>query len=192
MQFSNKHKENFGFQRLISVDSLKEDQQHLLLEAELDECKELARRFSVVSVERLNAEIWAWQEGERSFRARVQFSADVVQSCVVTLDPVLSNVRDTFELSFLPSSEIHLRYDEADEADEERGLDFSKEEPPEEIIDGNIDLGGVVAEYLSLAINPYPRKQGVDLAEWSSEIGVESRLKSESPFETLKNWRGKP
>jgi hypothetical protein len=35
-------------------------------------------------------------------------------------------------------------------------------EPPDEIVNGKIDLGAVVAEFLALGLDPYPRKPGVD------------------------------
>ena len=35
-------------------------------------------------------------------------------------------------------------------------------EPPDEIVNGKIDLGAVAAEFLALGLDPYPRKPGVD------------------------------
>jgi hypothetical protein len=33
-------------------------------------------------------------------------------------------------------------------------------EPPEELIDGSVDLGAIATEFLILGIDPYPRKPG--------------------------------
>ena len=35
-------------------------------------------------------------------------------------------------------------------------------EPPDEIVNGQIDLGALTAEFLVLGLDPYPRKPGVD------------------------------
>ena len=35
-------------------------------------------------------------------------------------------------------------------------------EPPDEIVNGQIDLGALTAEFLALGLDPYPRKPGVD------------------------------
>ena len=37
-------------------------------------------------------------------------------------------------------------------------------EPPDEIVNGQIDLGALTAEFLALGLDPYPRKPGVDFS----------------------------
>ena len=37
-------------------------------------------------------------------------------------------------------------------------------EPPDEIVNGQIDLGAITAEFLVLGLDPYPRKPGVDFS----------------------------
>jgi hypothetical protein len=80
-----------------------------------------------------------------------RLEADVVQTCTVTLAGFPSHVEDSFETDFSAESvgfqgEIVLDIDS---------------EPPEPIIDGMIDLGELVTQYLSLALDPYPRAPGV-------------------------------
>ena len=64
------------------------------------------------------------------------------------------------------------------------------EEPSGHVQEGTIDLGGVIAECLSLAIDPYPRKPGAELgSEWE---GAGSSDEPEGgPFAALRAWRGK-
>ena len=38
------------------------------------------------------------------------------------------------------------------------------EEPPEQLIDGKLDLGALASEFLLLAIDPYPRKPGAEFS----------------------------
>ena len=40
---------------------------------------------------------------------------------------------------------------------------FDEEDPPEPIRAGRMELGELVAQHLSLALDPYPRKPGAEL-----------------------------
>ncbi len=53
------------------------------------------------------------------------------------------------------------------------------EDPPDLLIDGRIDLGAIVAEFLALALDPYPRKPGETFAASEAEPA------SNSPFAGL-------
>ena len=68
---------------------------------------------------------------------------------------------------------------------------MTEEDPPEEMVDGKIDLGALVTEFFALGIDPYPRKPGADLAAIASHIpnleldgptGIEEKI---SPFSSL-------
>ena len=74
--------------------------------------------------------------------------AEVVQECVITLEPVAEIVASPFEQRYT------LR-----QTDTASDLEFGPDdiEPPEPVVGEAIDLGELVAQYLSLAINPYPR-----------------------------------
>ena len=64
----------------------------------------------------------------------------------------------------------------------------------EPLADGKIDAGELVAQHLSLAINPYPRASGlegkVDIAypEFDDDPGGVSEER-ENPFLALAGWR---
>ena len=82
-----------------------------------------------------------------------EVEASVEQSCVVTLEPMTSELREPIDLAFVPP-----RAEEpADETDE--AIDPGVDEP-EPLVDGVADLGVVATEFLLLAIDPYPRKPG--------------------------------
>jgi hypothetical protein len=51
-------------------------------------------------------------------------------------------------------------------------------EPPDEIVNGHIDLGALTAEFLALGLDPYPRKPGVDFDYKGDD-------KPDSPFAAL-------
>lgn len=183
MQYANDYSFAPEFHRPLGIETLGENDWHVELTATAIECAALAERVAVLSVEALRAEAWVRREGKGGARARVQFSAHVLQSCVVTLEPVRSQIGDAFELSFLPPEEAAVR-----QGEEEAMYDPGNEEPPASVVDGIIDLGEVIAEYLSIAIDPYPRKEGAELGV----SGSGQRHEGESgPFAALKQWRGK-
>jgi hypothetical protein len=57
-------------------------------------------------------------------------------------------------------------------------------EPPDEIVNGQVDLGALTAEFLALGLDPYPRKPGVD---FNFEDGS---AKPDSPFAALGRLKG--
>ena len=119
--------------------------------ADANERADLARRFGLVSLDRLEARVELSREAGATIRFRATLSADLVQSCVVTLDPVANRVDDEFSLLL-------------GDPDDPAALDPDAEliEPLE---DGRVDLGEVVAQQLSLAMDPYPRAPGVAPAD---------------------------
>jgi len=81
-----------------------------------------------------------------------ELAATVEQTCVVTLEPMTSELREPIDLAFVPP-----RADERADATEEE-LDPGAEDEPEPLVDGVADLGVAATEFLLLAIDPYPRK----------------------------------
>jgi len=79
-----------------------------------------------------------------------KFSAGVVQECVVTLEPLEARIKGTIAERFAPVGDARTEFVLADE-------DEDLEEPLE---GDSIDLGEIVAQSLSLALDPYPRKHG--------------------------------
>jgi uncharacterized metal-binding protein YceD (DUF177 family) len=90
-----------------------------------------------------------------SLRATGQLSAEVVQSCIVTLEPVAQRVEEAVDLRFLPEGS-------------EPGDD--PEEPDEIPMQGGaLDLGEALAEQLALALDSYPRAEGAELPPEAGE-----------------------
>ena len=84
-----------------------------------------------------------------------RLEADVVQSCVVTLEPVAATVVE-------PSSTGCSARKCPSEALDEVEID-AEAELPEPVVDGRLDLGEILAQELSLALDPYPRSPEADL-----------------------------
>jgi uncharacterized metal-binding protein YceD (DUF177 family) len=86
---------------------------------------------------------------------RVQ--ARIGQTCVVTLEPIESDIDEPIDLIFAPPEQIP---ELADLVDDDVDGESEIPDPPEPIDNGMIDLGRLATDVLFLAIDPYPRKPG--------------------------------
>jgi uncharacterized metal-binding protein YceD (DUF177 family) len=81
--------------------------------------------------------------------------ARVGQTCVVTLDPIETDIDEEIDLIFAPPEQIPDLSDLVDEAAES---DTEVPDPPEPIVNGVIDLGRLATDALFLGIDHYPRR----------------------------------
>ena len=115
--------------------------------------------------------------------------ARVGQTCVVTLDPIESEIDEEIDLTFAPEAEARRLEDLIEEGqDDEDPPEVA--DPPEAIVNGIIDLGRIATDALFLAIDPYPRKPGAVF-----EADITAPDPEDHPFAALKalqdNQRGK-
>ena len=89
------------------------------------------------------------------FHVEGRIRARVGQVCVVTLDPIESDIDEKVDLIFAPPEQIPEMADLVEEAAES---DVEIPDPPEPIEHGVIDLGRIATDALFLAVDPYPRK----------------------------------
>ena len=155
----------------------------------------LAQRLGLNVLESLDADVEIINaESSLTFHVKATFKAKVEQACVVTLEPVVAEIDEAFEAWFAdPEQAIPLAKAKR-ERDAEKGHGevkmLEEHEDPEPIVDGRIDLGELITQHLSLAINPYPHAEGVEF-----EVGVDQQKdfsKSvNNPFAALKDWKDK-
>lgn len=170
------------FSRLVRVDQIPSRGTEMRIEAGPEERAALAERFGLQAIGSLRAELKLKAiAGGTLFRVRGDLVADVVQTCVVTLEPIPAHVEESFALIFGPGQ------DEEDGADLD--MAFEDEDPPEPVEDGAIDVGEAVAQHLSLALDPFPRKEGVGIEE-APPAEVEEEAKP-NPFAVLARLREK-
>ena len=81
--------------------------------------------------------------------------ARIGQTCVVTLDPIESDIDEPIDLIMAPPEQIPALADLVDDSDDSEA---EIPDPPEPIENGLIDLGRLATDALFLAIDPYPRK----------------------------------
>jgi uncharacterized metal-binding protein YceD (DUF177 family) len=112
------------------------------------------------------------------FHVAGRVQARVGQTCVVTLDPIETDIDEPIDLIFAPPEQIP---DLADLVDEAAESDVEIPDPPEAIVNGVIDLGRLATDALFLAIDPYPRK-----ADAVFEPRIEVADPEDHPFAALK------
>ncbi|HET6158179.1 MAG TPA: DUF177 domain-containing protein [Dongiaceae bacterium] len=142
----------------------------------------LAERFGLLSLDNLTASFTLKRARKDLVRVKGRVSAELVQACVVTLDPVPARIDERFEVDFLEG--VQPAVDDIE-------LDVEGAEAPEPALDGWIDLGELAAEQLGLAIDPYPRKPDAEVpAEWKSEASTEPALVVRpNPFAALEKLK---
>ncbi len=179
-----------------SVDSLKGDKDSLELSPNEDEASRLAQRLGLISLDSLKANIEVLRgAGEAAYHVKGRFEADITQKCVVTLEPVVSHIEDDFDAWYAdPDAAIPLakaRHEKLNEKGYGELPVLDEKDDPEPLVDGKIDLGELVSQYLALSINPYPHAEGAEEVMKESEAKAEEDVDVKNPFASLKDWKDK-
>ena len=106
--------------------------------------------------------------------------ATVVQSCSVTLEPVVSKFSIPVSLIFKEKVAESAHFLEA--------IDAEEHDPPEQMIDGRFDVGDTLVQLLAVEINPFPRKPGVSLEnmpEAKARLDPAQDSETNKPFAAL-------
>ena len=104
----------------------------------------LASRFGFVEIDDLTVAVEIFRVGPDAWDVRGGVMAHLVQSCIVTGEPVPETV----------DFDIQERYVRATHDDDEIVVGLEDSEP---LVDGCIELGEMVAQSLALAVNAWPR-----------------------------------
>mgnify|MGYP001569292237 CR=1 FL=1 len=179
------------FSRFFNLDLVEKRATEEKIEASSEECHLLAKRFSIIEVVSLKASCVLNRRKQKEagdFLLRVNMEAEIVQSCVMTLNNVHESIHENFSIIFQISA---IKCDENDESKE---VFFNiDDEDIEYIEDKEIDLGEYVAEYLSLYMNAYPRQSDVKGKELGYKILTEDDVsdepKKENPFAVLEELK---
>ena len=178
----------------FDVEELEKKPLKMRIEASEDECGDLSKRFGVQEVKNASAELILTRQGGHIVYVSGTFQSTIVQNCVITLEPVEAALSDQVE-GWFADKEATVSFAAAKrdrEVLQQRGevevLD--EKDDPEAIIDGQIDLGELVTQHISLAIPAYPRKEGAEYEQGDAGLEVdENSPLRKNPFEALKDWK---
>lgn len=162
------------FSRPERIDTIGEGRRDIVVDAGVEERQLLAARFALVSVERLTGRFTVQREA-RGIAVAGRVTAQVVQACSVTGEPIPAEVDE----------EVHLLFVEPSEQGEEVELSGDAVDTIE-IEGGAIDLGEAAAESMALALDPFPRSAAAAAALAEAGVLTEEQAQMQSgPFAAL-------
>ena len=155
------------FSYRVKVDDIPE--RGLVIEVEVpEEARQIiAKAFGLVALSALKVAVTFKKKGKEA-SALGRLDAQLTQTCVVSLEAFDETVHEALDLHFAPDAPAL--------DDETAPLDA-----PDPIINGEIELGVLMVEFLALALDPYPKKPG-------AEFQFEAASEAEHPFAALKKW----
>ena len=138
------------FSRVISLDDLKSKTVVRDIQASPEECEKLTLRLNLLKVESLKAHVEAYREASGIITVKGELEAKIEQECVRTLEPLSTFIRAPFEIRYITSQKYKYYMQEHD---------IHAIDAPDLIEDDFLDLGEIVAQTLSLEIDPYLTKE---------------------------------
>ena len=168
------------FSRPIAADQIGPQETEREIVANATERARLVERFGLLALDRLSATLSLKRGRGGLIQVHGRLEAEVVQACVVTLEPVRSRLSESFTVAFgtgptAATGAVVIGLEEAD--------------PPEELIEGRIDLGETVAQQLAVALDPYPHAPAADETAAAPDEGEADAEKKASPFAALARLR---
>jgi hypothetical protein len=132
----------------------------LSIEADEQQRRALADAHHLIEVRSFRTDLLVenWKRDGVKVTGRVK--ARIVQSCIVSLEPLDAGVDEELHALFVPEGSKLLRPDAIEGG--EMILDAEGEDGPEPFSGDNIDVGQLAEEFFALGIDPYPRKDGAD------------------------------
>jgi hypothetical protein len=167
------------------------------LTAPADAAAALSERFEVLGLRDIQAQITLERvQGGHVIKVTGHVTAQVDQECGITLALMTTHAHGNIEAYFAESSTIVSFAKGRAEAELRAGeteIPMTDEvDAPEPIVNGIINLGEVAAQFLSLAIDPYPRSVPADEdQDGISVIVADPEPARSSPFDQLRAWRDK-
>lgn len=170
---SQKNEATAPVSRIVDLSDLTHAGSVIDFAASEEELIRLARWVDVVTVHAFGAKLTLRKLPNWRFSFEAELTARIEQRCVVTLEPIFSDIRKTF------TRELHF-VEYLVENEGELTLAAGDDEAPDTISDMHYDYCAPLLEELSLDIDPYPRKADVSFAP-----PAEMQEKSDSPFAVL-------
>jgi uncharacterized metal-binding protein YceD (DUF177 family) len=168
-----------GLKLVVSLRDLTGEPVDFAVRATAADSEVLRRRFNLVGLEGPQAAgtITPLKDGA-GLRVDGRIQARVTQNCVVTLEPVVQEIEESFALEFGAAGDV---------LDEDSGelVVLPDQEQPDPMPEEGLDVGELVAEQLALAIDPYPRKEGADLQAVLKQHGIDADAGKPNPFAAL-------
>lgn len=180
------------FARWVDVKKLGREAIVIDVEASESECTQLAKVLEIVEISGFKLK-GTLQRRKSSDLVEVSATvwADVVQACVVSLSPVAQKIEEVFTMCYTFDKGA-VAVDDVDYV-----VSMDEDDLPELILDGRIDVVHMAVEQIALALDPYPRAQGVEESEIAGTLReAEKAVEADKdevykPFANLKDLMNK-
>jgi hypothetical protein len=146
---------------LANVKRLPHNGMPVVIEADAAQRQRLAADHGLLSVESWRAELLVAPWKRNGVKVLGEVDAAITQQCVVTLEPIEARITESVSGIYFPEDSKLGRY--GFHAAGEVHLDAEGPDSPETFSGETIDVGALAEEFFGLAIDPYPRKEGVSL-----------------------------
>ena len=157
----------------IAVEEIGETGLHREIEAPAEVRAAIARVAGLRDLPRLRATFDLTRRGAGVHVAGL-VSATVGQTCVVSLEPMQSEIEEPVDLTFAPPAKASEAGEPQAAAKPAKSAGEPGSEPPEPLIRGVVDLGVIATEFLLLGIDLYPRKPGAEFSPPKVEDAAEN------------------
>jgi len=180
------------YSRRLKLAEIPDGESNHTIEANAAECAAIADRLGIEAVLTLSAEMVVVRPDGPIIQIKGRISAGIRQICVVTLEPFESELSEEFTASFTTETV-------SDDEEPEVVVDAVLDDEPEPVVGGRIDLGELVVQYLSLALDSFPRRPDLTAEELDID-GVETDVEARSddqpnrgnPFAVLEHMKRRP
>lgn len=185
----------------IAAEKVDNKPSRVKIHADERELKNVAMRAGVSIINSLEADLTLEREqAGRVIHVAGRFKANLTLECVVSAEEFDLELEEPVEgwfedkestVSFMRA--LKERDTKQGNGEKAGGVEVeitSEEEDPEDMVNGQVDLGELVVQHLILAIPAYPHKRGVKFKFGDEEIKpTEDSPLRKNPFEALKDWK---
>jgi hypothetical protein len=172
------------FMRMLAVETVPDTGLDIRLCANETECAALADAYGLVAVQKFEAGFHVRTQGPERYEVSGILHALVTQSCGVSLEPFETLVSAPVKVDFAPSGQPLGEPGSRKLTAGGAAIFAGPQDAPDPIINGQIDLGALAAEFLALNLELYPRKPGVTFK--NMYVGGEVPA-TNSPFAVLRH-----
>lgn len=171
----------------INVQNLPPADEWLVLPVKDNALEIIASECGLTACRSLEARFRAKRYRKHGVTLTGRFTVSIEQECVVTLEPVFTDLQEEFQRRFLPERDLSATLPEI--IDGEMVFDPEAEDLPDLLEGGQINLWEVLIEEMILAIDPFPRsEQAVETTLPGNETGSEDESEpTHNPFSELKS-----
>jgi uncharacterized metal-binding protein YceD (DUF177 family) len=168
---------------MIAIRDVPHNGLHVVRSATDEECSALAKALGILECTALDCDIRIRALRQGRYQVAGRITAQVIQACVVSLEPVASRVEESLDVEFWPRDQITPPVSTAGE----EWFDPQSPDGAEAIEDGQIALGRLIYECIAAGLDPYPRKPGATLA-WTEKPELAAEI---HPFAALAKLKKK-